>query len=431
MTGQFSTTYLHSTTVSTPLQSSRVSFLASLQRARGRCRTFQRFYRDGAFIRNGSGQTVGQPRAIRDINDIEVTDVNGARTTILEFLRATDTDAFIVLHKGQVITEQYFNGMTRHTLHALFSAGKTLTATCAYILMHERQIPSFAEIHDYLPELVESAYKGATLNDALTMGTGVAIMGEPDQLPPFLEKQRNLTNRAKRLLAGANLWLIATGLYGKESSDAKGQLEVVRAAALDHPHGQCMFYKESDPWVVMRVMEAVTGEAYPDLFSHLIWSQLNAISDAWIMCDPNGSPYPAGGFASTACDLAEFGFLFTNTGRNRNGHQVIPESVVDLLTAYSRDPMFFDDEQAQFPPDQFHPERRENFGYRAYFSLHPEFITASGAFGQFCQICPTRDTVIVKLSSADTNAPRFREGALAEAQREELILNEISRAIVR
>ena len=45
---------------------------------------------------------------------------------IVSFLRATDTDGFVVLHRGKVAYEFYDNGVTRDTPHILMSVSKSI-----------------------------------------------------------------------------------------------------------------------------------------------------------------------------------------------------------------------------------------------------------------------------------------------------------------
>ena len=46
----------------------------------------------------------------------------------MKFLRDTSPDAFMVLQGGEIITEQYFNGMRSHTPHLVWSCSKSISA---------------------------------------------------------------------------------------------------------------------------------------------------------------------------------------------------------------------------------------------------------------------------------------------------------------
>ena len=50
----------------------------------------------------------------------------GRRTTVGDVLGATYTNGFLVLHRGRIVMERYFNGMTEDTLHLSQSVSKSL-----------------------------------------------------------------------------------------------------------------------------------------------------------------------------------------------------------------------------------------------------------------------------------------------------------------
>ena len=54
--------------------------------------------------------------------------------TVAELLDDTFTDGFLVLHRGQVVAEHYFNGMAPDVPHLLMSVSKSVTAAVAGIL---------------------------------------------------------------------------------------------------------------------------------------------------------------------------------------------------------------------------------------------------------------------------------------------------------
>ncbi len=63
------------------------------------------------------------------IDSMLVSDVDGAKISAREFLRKTDTDSFLVIKDGQILTEQYFAGAQPDRPQYLFSASKSLAST--------------------------------------------------------------------------------------------------------------------------------------------------------------------------------------------------------------------------------------------------------------------------------------------------------------
>src|SRR5215472_2950787 len=73
------------------------------------------------------------PRNGRELGRLAFS-FNDEQLTVAELLDATWTDGFLVLHRGRVVTEQYFNGMRPQTPHLLMSISKSVTAAVAGIL---------------------------------------------------------------------------------------------------------------------------------------------------------------------------------------------------------------------------------------------------------------------------------------------------------
>ena len=90
----------------------------------------------------------------------------------------TWTDAVVVLHDGQIVFEQYFNGMTAETPHLLMSVTKSVVGCIAGILVEQGLLDPDKQASTYVPEIVGSGYDGATVRHLLNMRTGVAFREE-------------------------------------------------------------------------------------------------------------------------------------------------------------------------------------------------------------------------------------------------------------
>ena len=60
------------------------------------------------------------------IGHIGFTGHDGNPTTVSHALRATQTDAFVVLRRGRIASEYYGSGMSATTPHIVFSVSKQL-----------------------------------------------------------------------------------------------------------------------------------------------------------------------------------------------------------------------------------------------------------------------------------------------------------------
>ena len=91
------------------------------------------FQRVQQFTRTGRVPRAAQPAPLasnpRKFGSLVYENSAGQPISIDDMLRNTWTDGFLVMHRGEVLTEQYFNGMEPDTLHLLMSCSKSMTST--------------------------------------------------------------------------------------------------------------------------------------------------------------------------------------------------------------------------------------------------------------------------------------------------------------
>ena len=87
-------------------------------------------------------------------------------------LASTYTDGFLVLHRGSVVCEQYFNAMTPDTPHLLMSVSKSVVSTVAGILWERGLLDVSAAVETIVPELAGTSFRGATVQHLLDMRAG-------------------------------------------------------------------------------------------------------------------------------------------------------------------------------------------------------------------------------------------------------------------
>ena len=81
-----------------------------------------------------AGDAVGLEMSLEEVGHIGFTGHDGHPTTVGQALRATRTDAFVVLRRGRVAAEWYDNGMDATTPHIVFSVSKSICGTLGGIL---------------------------------------------------------------------------------------------------------------------------------------------------------------------------------------------------------------------------------------------------------------------------------------------------------
>src|SRR5205809_743518 len=122
-----------------------------------------------------SADIPNDPRRVRELAlekrnlEVRIEPDAGEPLTLQRVLAETDTDAFVVLHRGCVIAEHYANGMAPDTPHILMSVSKSMMG----LLFGSLGIDAERPVTDFVPELAQTAYEGASVRQLLDMRTGV------------------------------------------------------------------------------------------------------------------------------------------------------------------------------------------------------------------------------------------------------------------
>jgi CubicO group peptidase (beta-lactamase class C family) len=94
-----------------------------------------------------------------------------------------DLRAVVVLRHGAVIAERYYNGETADTLHDVRSAGKSITALLAGAAADRGKLSAAGKVGQYWPASRSSAIADATLDNVLTMRSGLDSFDEDPASP--------------------------------------------------------------------------------------------------------------------------------------------------------------------------------------------------------------------------------------------------------
>ena len=258
-------------------------------------------------IGRGAGPVRGLPRAERDLSGL--TFRSGERDlTIGEMLAESYTDGFLVLHRGRIVTEQYFNGMTADTPHLLMSVSKSIVSTVAGILAGQARLEPGAPVDRIVPELAGTSFAGATVQDLLDMRAGTRF----DENYATLEADVRTYERVY-------LWRPDTA--EPRPPDA---LAYYPTLVNDGKHGGPFRYRSILTDVLGWVLERAGGARLHELISRLVWQPMGAEFDAEITVDAHGNAMADGGICATLRDLGRFGLLFGGTGRRSARWSPVP-----------------------------------------------------------------------------------------------------------
>lgn len=337
-------------------------------------------------VRRGLDPVSILPVEAVDLAEIQVPDGAGGETTVADWLKQTDADAFLVMHDGKIVREEYFCGMRADEPHLLWSATKSIAAGVVANLWAQGLLNLDEMVTHYVPEVKGTGYDGATIRQCLDRRSGVGWDNES-------EGEKNTWNRYRR----------ANGFLARKREDEKpyeGEYHALMtfddfSKERARPHGGHFEYKDSDNRVVTWACEKVTNTRFADLVSQFIWSKLGCEYDADMLCDGLGSV--SDGISVTLRDLARWGQMHLDGGYF-NGEQIVPRKFIDDVMK-NFDPKAITEESFLGPRIGV----PRSMTYRSWFwidmSPGADAFTSSGYLGQWCYILPRHKCVIAKVST--------------------------------
>ncbi len=331
----------------------------------------------------GDGPVSPLPVALQDIGTVPFVTSKDKPSNFAAMLDATYTDGCMVLWRGQVIFEQYFNDMQPHTLHLSQSVAKSLVGALAGVLHGQGLLDLDAPLGSLIPELASTGYATATAAHVLDMQSGVR----------FDETYTSPTSDVARID-------IACGWRPTPPGQARPTLrDIILTLPQERPHGEVFNYRSIETDVLAWVLERVAQAPLAQLLSTHVWQPMGAERDGCFTVDQAGTALADGGFNATLRDYARFGELIRNQGR-QGDRQIIP---ADWITGTGQG----DNSRFGHPYTVLSP----NGAYRRQFwiqNVDRGDLMARGVFGQLIYIDPIAELTVVKLSTwPDYLMPRY------------------------
>ena len=228
----------------------------------------------------------------------------GQVTYLGDWIESNDTDGFLVMHKGQVISEFYSPDMTPTSNHGLGSLTRNFVASSIAILAEQGRLSLDAPVQTYMPEMTQSGYAGATIQQLLDMRSGVAS--------------------SMMQIMQATGWTISGSTA---QSTPEGVHELLLTLPKEVDHGGAFKYRAGDTELLGCLCERVAGQTMGQVVSELIWQPIGAQQDADLMLDKQRTPLYSGGMSAALRDVAKFGALWLSDGAS-NGKQIIPSAFI-------------------------------------------------------------------------------------------------------
>lgn len=279
-----------------------------------------------------------------------------------EFLKQTDTAAFLVIKDDILLYEGYFNGYDHNSTVTSFSIAKSFVSALVGIAVSEGYIGSVEDpITKYAPELLakDPRYQNITLRHLLTMSSGIRY--NEYRMP----------------------WSDDAAIYYAPD---------LRAVAISSPivgkPGQEFHYNNFHPLLLGLVLERTTGRHVAQYLEEKIWKPLGMEAPgSWSLdSEQSGFEKMESGINGRAIDFTKFGRLFLNEG-NWNNTQLIPAEWVDESTR--RD-------TTTDPAPQY-----QYFWWVNSKVTDKHHYFAAGKHGQYIYIVPEQNLIFVRFDKSD------------------------------
>ena len=285
---------------------------------------------------------------------------NGKSVPFEQFLEETDTNAFLVIRKGKISYEKYFNGKKQSTILPSYSVAKTMTSLVIGQLIDEGKIKESDTFVSILPEFkADSSFDKVTIKDLLDMNSGIGVS---DNYP-----------------SGPSGWGVAIAqMYA--STDVNWFLKNNRK--MTEEPGTFPEYRSVNTQMLGLIIQKITGRYLAAEFTDRIWQKMGADYDAtWNVDREGGHEKAFCCFNATTRDYARVGQALMSGDpkiASTSWKARLSTSAVKLDYGWG------------YGAQMWHP--------------FPGINLMMGLHGQYIYMDALNDTVIVKLSDMPTSS---------------------------
>jgi CubicO group peptidase (beta-lactamase class C family) len=285
---------------------------------------------------------------------------NGKSVPFEQFLEETDTNAFLVIRKGKISYEKYFNGKKQSTILPSYSVAKTMTSLVIGQLIDEGMIQESDTFVSILPEFkADSSFDKVTIKDLLDMNSGIGVS---DNYP-----------------SGPSGWGVAIAqMYA--STDVNWFLKNNRK--MREEPGTFPEYRSVNTQMLGLIIQKITGRYLAAEFTDRIWQKVGADYDAtWNVDREGGHEKAFCCFNATTRDYARVGQALMSGDpkiASTSWKARLSTSAVTLDYGWG------------YGAQMWHP--------------FPGINLMMGLHGQYIYMDALNDTVIVKLSDMPTSS---------------------------
>jgi CubicO group peptidase (beta-lactamase class C family) len=291
------------------------------------------------------------------------------------YMQANHLAGVMVLQDGKVRVERHAQGFGPTQHWTSFSVAKSVTSLLLGVALQEGHVRSLDDpLEAYIPELHDTAYAGVTVQQLLTMTSGVRWnedYADPDSDVAQMYRGACVDGRAH----------VLTYLAGQPRQ---------------WPAGTHWNYNTAETDLLGLLVQRATHRPLAAYLSDVVWKPYGMAADAyWIRDECDGSDTGGSGLSATLGDYARLGQFMLEGGRI-DGKPVIAEAWLRGAVT---------DRAAADAPEH-------GYGYLWWTDADGSYA-AIGIFGQMVYVDPSRALVIAQVGAW----PQATSDALVAARR--------------
>ncbi len=260
------------------------------------------------------------------VGSIVIKDAANGEKTFGEIFKDNFTDGVIVLQKNNILYEQYWNGLSPDYQHVWFSMTKSLASTALGILVEQKKIDLSASPAAYIPELKNTPFEKATIQDLINMSTALGFKENYTDTSSFYWKYYGTARGAYYVKGAADADPKTAKVYGVYDF-----LATMVEPNLSLKPGEVFEYNSANAdaigWLISRVSETPVSE----YIRENIWARMGTEHDAAMTVDRAYMGVTTSCINTTLRDAALFGKLILDRGMI-DGKQVVPTAWIDKTT---------------------------------------------------------------------------------------------------
>ena len=291
------------------------------------------------------------------------------------YMREQRTAGLVIIQDGKLRLEQYGLGFDGTGQWTSFSVAKSFTSTLVGAAIKDGFIKSIEDkVSDYIPNLKGSAYDDVSIEQLLTMTSGVRWNED------YEDKNSDVA------------------LFNEHNAEpgVDATVSYMRTLSREAPAGDKWAYKTGETNLIGVLVSSATGKTLSAYLSEKIWAPFGMEHNGSWLLGSTGHEISGCCIQASTRDFARFG-LFMLEGAQIDGKPVLPEKWIAAATT----------RQA----DIGHPGK--GYGYQWWTDDDGSFA-AQGIFGQGIFIDPKRKLVI----ASNSNWPKATDYDTVGAQRE-------------